>query len=64
MQILQNDLLPPKLEDEYIKEAFKIITNPTEVHYKKMINICFGNFNNSEFEIEKIFCRSSKSTEI
>jgi len=57
-------LLPPKLEDEYIKEAMKIITNPTEVHYKKMINICFSNISNSEIDIDKVFSRSSKITEI
>jgi translation initiation factor 2-alpha kinase 4 len=45
IQILQNELIPPKLEDEYIQEALKIITNSSydSIHYRKLIEALFKN---------------------
>ncbi len=45
------DLLPPKLEDETIKDAIKSLTVPSGPHYKSLIGALF----NSTFEAYKDF---------
>ena len=56
IQILSNDLLPQKIEDDYLKDAIKIISNPNTSFYKKMINAIFNNSNLLSPSTEKIIC--------
>lgn len=43
--VLQNELLPPKLEDEYFKEALKVISGSENetIYHKKLIEALFKN---------------------
>lgn len=41
-ELLKSDLLPPKLEDEYIGEAIRSVTNPSTPYYGKLLNTLFA----------------------
>ncbi len=41
-ELLKSDLLPPKVEDEYINEAIRSVTNPTLPYYGKLLDTLFG----------------------
>ena len=41
IDVLSSDLLPPKMEDVYIKDAIKTISNPNTIFYKRMIDAIF-----------------------
>lgn len=41
-ELLKSDLLPPKLEDEYIAEAIRSVTNPSTQYYSKLLNALFS----------------------
>ncbi|KAI8080591.1 kinase-like domain-containing protein [Thamnidium elegans] len=41
-ELLQSDLLPPKLEDEYIKECVRTIANPNTPYYDKLMSAMFS----------------------
>ncbi|KAG1140239.1 hypothetical protein G6F37_009236 [Rhizopus arrhizus] len=40
-ELLRSDLLPPKLEDEYIKECVRTIANPNTPYYDKLMSAMF-----------------------
>jgi len=42
IDILNSDLLPSKVEDEYMKEVIKIVSNPNANFYKKLIEAIFN----------------------
>ena len=52
--ILSSELLPPKMEDEYIKDAIKTISNPNTSYYKQIVEAIFRNNNILSIEIEKL----------
>ncbi|RCH86413.1 hypothetical protein CU097_007390 [Rhizopus azygosporus] len=41
-ELLRSDLLPPKLEDEYIKECVRTIANPNTPYYDKLMSAMFS----------------------
>ncbi|KAI9261602.1 kinase-like domain-containing protein [Phascolomyces articulosus] len=41
-ELLRSDLLPPKLEDEYIKECVRTIANPNTPYYHKLMTAMFS----------------------
>ncbi|ORZ07124.1 kinase-like domain-containing protein [Absidia repens] len=41
-ELLRSDLLPPKLEDEYIKECVRTIANPNTPYYNKLMFAMFS----------------------
>lgn len=41
-ELLRSDLLPPKLEDEYIKECVRTIANPNTPYYGKLMFAMFS----------------------
>ncbi|KAI9320676.1 kinase-like domain-containing protein [Dichotomocladium elegans] len=41
-ELLRSDLLPPKLEDEYIKECVRTIANPNTPYYHKLMSAMFS----------------------
>lgn len=41
-ELLRSDLLPPKLEDEYIKECVRTIANPNTPYYDKLMTAMFS----------------------
>jgi len=41
-EILNSDLMPPKVEEEYLKDIKKIISNPTSGLYKDMVEELFN----------------------
>lgn len=45
VELLSNELLPPKMEDDYIKDVLKTISNPTSSFYKKIIDAIFKSDN-------------------
>lgn len=45
VELLSNELLPPKMEDDYIKDILKTISNPTSTFYKKIIDAIFKSDN-------------------
>ena len=53
-ELLSSELLPPKMEDEYIKDAIKTIANPNTSYYKQIIEAIFRNNNLLSIEIEKL----------
>lgn len=40
-EILTNDLLPPKMDDEYLQDVVKSVSNPNTIFYKKIIEALF-----------------------
>ena len=40
--LLKSDLLPPKLEDEYINEAIRSVTNPSTPYFTKLLTQLFS----------------------
>ena len=40
-ELLDSELLPPKIEDEYLKDALKIFSNPSTAFYNKMLDSIF-----------------------
>ncbi|ORX52231.1 hypothetical protein BCR36DRAFT_582732 [Piromyces finnis] len=43
-EILQSDLLPPKMEDEYIQETLRTIANPNTPYYNKLMSSLFSQY--------------------
>eukprot|EP01132_Coremiostelium_polycephalum_P010766 gene10766-13183_t len=41
-ELLQSELMPPKMEDEHVKNSIRIITNPTNQFYQSMLNSLFS----------------------
>jgi translation initiation factor 2-alpha kinase 4 len=41
-ELLRSDLLPPKLEDEYINECVRTIANPNTPYYNKLMSAMFS----------------------
>lgn len=42
LELLQSDLLPPQIENEYIKESIRIVTNPTRPYYQTVLSSLFN----------------------
>ncbi|KAG0308416.1 hypothetical protein BGZ98_008036 [Dissophora globulifera] len=42
LELLQSDLLPPKLEDEYIQECVRTIANPNTPYYHRLMSALFA----------------------
>lgn len=42
-ELLDSDLLPPKIEDEYLKDALRIFSNPSTSYYTRMVDAVFKN---------------------
>ncbi|KAF9400248.1 hypothetical protein BGX21_004672 [Mortierella sp. AD011] len=42
LELLQSDLLPPKLEDEYIQECVRTIANPNTPYYHRLMTALFA----------------------
>lgn len=53
-EILNSELIPPKMEDEYIKDAIKTISNPNTSYYKQIIEAIFKNNNVLAIDVEKL----------
>ena len=53
-ELLSSELLPPKMEDEDIKGAIKMISNPNTSYYKQIIEAIFRNNNLLSIEIDKL----------
>ena len=53
-EILNSELIPPKMEDEYIRDAIKTISNPNTSYYKQIIEAIFKNNNALSTDIEKL----------
>ncbi|KAG4084045.1 Serine/threonine-protein kinase [Neocallimastix lanati (nom. inval.)] len=43
-EILQSNLLPPKMEDEYINETLRTISNPNTPYYNKLMTSLFSKY--------------------
>ncbi|EFA80222.1 putative protein serine/threonine kinase [Heterostelium album PN500] len=41
-ELLQSELMPPKMEDEYMKNAIRVITNPTTQFYQHCLKSLFS----------------------
>eukprot|EP00742_Colponemidia_sp_Colp-10_P012155 GILJ01013604.1.p1 GENE.GILJ01013604.1~~GILJ01013604.1.p1 ORF type:complete len:1303 (+),score=222.06 GILJ01013604.1:389-3910(+) len=41
LELLQSDLLPPKMEDEYMKDALRTIANPHTTFYTRLLEALF-----------------------
>ncbi|KAJ2890840.1 eukaryotic translation initiation factor 2-alpha kinase, partial [Coemansia aciculifera] len=41
-ELLESDLLPPKMEDEYIRETIKTIANPSQPYFAKLMESLFA----------------------
>lgn len=41
LELLRSDLLPPKMEDEYMKDALRTIANPHTSFYQRLMNALF-----------------------
>jgi translation initiation factor 2-alpha kinase 4 len=44
LELLQSDLLPPKMEDEYIQETLRTIANPNTPYYTRLMNALFSQY--------------------
>ncbi|KAF9429846.1 hypothetical protein BGZ94_009242 [Podila epigama] len=42
LEMLQSDLLPPKMEDEYIQECVRTIANPNTPYYHRLMTALFA----------------------
>ncbi|KAG0372018.1 hypothetical protein BGX24_000851 [Mortierella sp. AD032] len=42
LELLQSDLLPPKMEDEYIQECVRTIANPNTPYYHRLMSALFA----------------------
>eukprot|EP00698_Gefionella_okellyi_P001959 TRINITY_DN11839_c0_g1_i1.p1 TRINITY_DN11839_c0_g1~~TRINITY_DN11839_c0_g1_i1.p1 ORF type:complete len:1322 (+),score=300.76 TRINITY_DN11839_c0_g1_i1:27-3968(+) len=42
LQLLRSDLLPPKMEDEYLEEALRIVHNPASVYFDRFMRVLFN----------------------
>ncbi|KAF8940243.1 hypothetical protein EDD21DRAFT_369155 [Dissophora ornata] len=42
LELLQSDMLPPKLEDEYIQECVRTIANPNTPYYHRLMSALFA----------------------
>ncbi|KAF9293703.1 hypothetical protein BGZ74_011586 [Mortierella antarctica] len=42
LEMLQSDLLPPKMEDEYIQECVRTIANPNTPYYHRLMSALFA----------------------
>ncbi|EST09153.1 Protein kinase domain protein [Kalmanozyma brasiliensis GHG001] len=42
LEILKSDLLPPKMEDEYIEECLRLMANPTSAYNHQLMDALFG----------------------
>ncbi|KAI7831059.1 hypothetical protein BX661DRAFT_170235 [Kickxella alabastrina] len=41
-ELLESDLLPPKMEDEYIRETIRTIANPSQPYFTKLMDSLFA----------------------
>lgn len=51
LQLLQSDLLPPRLEDESVQETLRLVTDPSSVYHLQLMDTLFAPKSNSEEEI-------------
>ncbi|KAN0065323.1 eukaryotic translation initiation factor 2-alpha kinase [Thecaphora frezii] len=42
LEILRSDLLPPKMEDEYIEECLRLMANPSSAYNHQLMDALFG----------------------
>lgn len=46
VEILKSDLLPPKMEDEYIEECLRLMSNPSSAYNHQLMDALFGRTGN------------------
>ncbi|KAI8137092.1 kinase-like domain-containing protein [Fennellomyces sp. T-0311] len=67
-ELLRSDLLPPKLEDEYIKECVRTIANPNTPYYHKLMSAMFSQSSDNhkdfsyDYQSASIFIMENSST--
>ncbi|KAJ1975050.1 eukaryotic translation initiation factor 2-alpha kinase, partial [Dimargaris verticillata] len=44
LELFQSDLLPPRMEDDYIQECVRTIANPNTPYYNKLMSALFDQF--------------------
>eukprot|EP01113_Clastostelium_recurvatum_P042340 TRINITY_DN6857_c0_g1_i2.p1 TRINITY_DN6857_c0_g1~~TRINITY_DN6857_c0_g1_i2.p1 ORF type:complete len:1461 (+),score=371.59 TRINITY_DN6857_c0_g1_i2:29-4411(+) len=42
MELLRSDLMPPRLEDEYMRNTMRVITNPNTSYYAQLLHTLFN----------------------
>lgn len=42
LELLKSDLLPPKLEDEYVEETLRLMSNPSSAYNHRLLEALFG----------------------
>eukprot|EP01083_Nonionella_stella_P109635 319892_1 len=45
MELLASSLIPPKMEDEYLKDVLRTVANPNSVFYGRVVDIMFKSAN-------------------
>ncbi|KAK0529452.1 eukaryotic translation initiation factor 2-alpha kinase [Tilletia horrida] len=46
--LLKSELLPPKLEDDYIEECLRLMSNPTSAYHHRLLDALFTEVSNDE----------------
>ena len=44
MELLQSEMLPPKIEDEFVNEALRTIANPNTPYYSRLMSALFSQY--------------------
>ena len=45
MELLSSSLIPPKMEDEYLKDVLRTVANPNSVFYGRVVDVMFKSAN-------------------
>lgn len=45
MELLASSLIPPKMEDEYLKDVLRTVSNPNSVFYGRVVDVMFKSAN-------------------
>ena len=61
LEILQSELLPPKMEDEYIQETLRTIANPNTPYYTRLMNALFSQYIDRHRDFTYDFTPESRS---
>lgn len=54
LELLQSDLLPPRLEDESVQETLRLVTDPSSVYHLQLLDALFAPRPTSDEEIRDV----------
>ena len=54
MELLASSLIPPKMEDEYLKDVLRTVSNPNSVFYGRVVDVMFKSANEIDVYLNTI----------